>query len=174
MCARSPPSSRRWHSPASPRQSEAADGFSGVEDLGPDGEALTAQKVVQSHLWGMHTFVCTRCRLPPIRSMSIPDIPTLSDRACDSLPDDTEDEQKTVEVAVSPAAEIDELELPLKEACEQFERQYVVLVLHRVRWNISRAARVLRVHRNTILRKLSAWGLERPDGEAGGARHRWE
>ena len=71
------------------------------------------------------------------------------------------------DVTMSPAAaETGESELPLKEACEQFERQYVVRVLHRVQWNISRAARVLRVHRNTILRKLSAWGLERPDGEA--------
>ena len=61
-------------------------------------------------------------------------------------------------------------ELPLKEACEQFERQYVMRVLDRRRWNISRAARVLRVHRNTILRKLSAWGLERPSGEGGTGR----
>jgi DNA-binding NtrC family response regulator len=62
--------------------------------------------------------------------------------------------------AVQPAADD---ELPLKEACERFEREYVLRVVHRVQWNIAAAARVLRVHRNTILRKLSAWGLHRPD-----------
>jgi DNA-binding NtrC family response regulator len=52
--------------------------------------------------------------------------------------------------------------LPLREACEQFERQYVLRVLERVRWNVSRAARLLGVHRNTVLAKLAAWGVQRP------------
>jgi DNA-binding NtrC family response regulator len=70
------------------------------------------------------------------------------------------------ELAMSPGSgqPTDDAELPLKEACELFERQYVMRVIHRVQWNISGAARVLRVHRNTLLRKLSAWGLQRPDG----------
>jgi DNA-binding NtrC family response regulator len=50
----------------------------------------------------------------------------------------------------------------LREACDQFERQYVLRVLERGHWNISRAARVLGVHRNTILTKLAAWGVRRP------------
>jgi two-component system response regulator AtoC len=54
----------------------------------------------------------------------------------------------------------------LREACDQFERQYVLRVLERVYWNISRAARVLGVHRNTILTKLAAWGVRRPGSEA--------
>ena len=57
--------------------------------------------------------------------------------------------------------------LPLREACEQFERQYVLRVLERVRWNVSRAARLLGVHRNTVLAKLAAWGIQRP-GQAEG------
>ncbi len=52
--------------------------------------------------------------------------------------------------------------LPLREATEQFERQYVLRVLERVGWNVSRAARVLGVHRNTVLAKLGAWGVQRP------------
>ncbi|PYM68253.1 MAG: hypothetical protein DME11_01015, partial [Candidatus Rokuibacteriota bacterium] len=40
---------------------------------------------------------------------------------------------------------------PLREAMEQFERQYILRVLERVGWNMSRAARVLGVHRNTVL-----------------------
>jgi two-component system response regulator AtoC len=56
--------------------------------------------------------------------------------------------------------------LPLKDACEQFERQYVLRVLDRVHWNVTRAARLLGVHRNTIAQKLSAWGLHRPGGDA--------
>ncbi|MBI2158536.1 MAG: sigma-54-dependent Fis family transcriptional regulator [Candidatus Rokubacteria bacterium] len=52
--------------------------------------------------------------------------------------------------------------LPLREACEQFERQYILRVLEGVQWNVSRAARLLGVHRNTVLAKLSGWGIQRP------------
>jgi DNA-binding NtrC family response regulator len=53
----------------------------------------------------------------------------------------------------------------LREASDQFERQYVLRVLERVHWNVSRAARLLGVHRNTILAKLAAWGIRRPGSE---------
>jgi two-component system response regulator AtoC len=52
--------------------------------------------------------------------------------------------------------------LPLREAREQFEQQYVLRVLERVAWNQSRAARQLGLHRNTLLAKLAAWGMRRP------------
>ena len=55
----------------------------------------------------------------------------------------------------------------LKEACDQFERQYVLRALERVHWNVSRAARLLGVHRNTILAKLASWGIRRPGLEPG-------
>jgi DNA-binding NtrC family response regulator len=51
---------------------------------------------------------------------------------------------------------------PLREALEQFERQYILRVLEGVGWNVSHAARRLGVHRNTVLTKLSAWGIQRP------------
>lgn len=54
--------------------------------------------------------------------------------------------------------------LPLREAREQFERQYVLRVLEKVGWNQSRAARLLGLHRNTLLARLAAWGLRRPNG----------
>ena len=54
---------------------------------------------------------------------------------------------------------------PLREAREQFERQYVLRVLERVGWNQSRAARLLGLHRNTLLAKLAAWGIRRPLGD---------
>ena len=56
---------------------------------------------------------------------------------------------------------------PLRDAMGQFERQYILRVLERVGWNVSRAARDLGVHRNTILAKLSAWGLQRPSSASG-------
>jgi DNA-binding protein Fis len=40
-------------------------------------------------------------------------------------------------------------------------------VLDQVQWNVSRAARMLGVHRNTILAKVSAWGVQRPGGGEG-------
>ncbi|MBI2217237.1 MAG: sigma-54-dependent Fis family transcriptional regulator [Candidatus Rokubacteria bacterium] len=59
--------------------------------------------------------------------------------------------------------------LPLREACDQFERQYVLRVLERVNWNVSRAARLLGVHRNTVLAKLATWGVRRPGDSEGRA-----
>jgi DNA-binding NtrC family response regulator len=57
--------------------------------------------------------------------------------------------------------------LPLREACDQFERQYVLRTLERSQWNVSRAARLLGVHRNTVLVKLAAWGVHRPGSSEG-------
>ncbi|PYN62920.1 MAG: hypothetical protein DMD90_18500, partial [Candidatus Rokuibacteriota bacterium] len=57
--------------------------------------------------------------------------------------------------------------LPLREACDQFERQYVLRVLESVGWNVSRGARRLGVHRNTVLTKLAGWGIHRPTGADG-------
>jgi DNA-binding NtrC family response regulator len=56
----------------------------------------------------------------------------------------------------------EEAVLPLREACDRFERQYVLRVLERAGWNVSRTARMLGVHRNTVLAKLSTWGVQRP------------
>ncbi len=54
--------------------------------------------------------------------------------------------------------------LPLREATEEFERQIVLRVLERVRWNRSEAARVLGIHRNSLKTMLARWGLgTRPD-----------
>ncbi len=57
--------------------------------------------------------------------------------------------------------------LPLRDACDRFERQYVLRVLERAGWNVSRAARMLGVHRNTVLAKLSGWGVQRPASPEG-------
>ena len=56
---------------------------------------------------------------------------------------------------------------PLREAMEQFERQYILRVLEGTSWNVSRAARRLGVHRNTVLTKLSGWGIQRPGSGEG-------
>jgi two-component system, NtrC family, response regulator AtoC len=56
---------------------------------------------------------------------------------------------------------------PLREAMEQFERQYILRVLEGTGWNVSRAARRLGVHRNTVLTKLSGWGIQRPSAVEG-------
>lgn len=52
--------------------------------------------------------------------------------------------------------------LPLRDACEQFERQLVLRILERVRWNQSEAARLLGVHRHTLKLKLEKWKLRLP------------
>jgi DNA-binding NtrC family response regulator len=55
--------------------------------------------------------------------------------------------------------------LPLKQACEQFERHMVLRVLYRVRWNQSEAARLLGMHRNTLKMKLAKWRLRSPESD---------
>jgi DNA-binding NtrC family response regulator len=52
--------------------------------------------------------------------------------------------------------------LPLKHASDDFERQIVLRVLERVRWNQSEAARILGLHRNSLKVKLERWKLRGP------------
>ncbi|MBI4637649.1 MAG: sigma-54-dependent Fis family transcriptional regulator [Candidatus Rokubacteria bacterium] len=59
----------------------------------------------------------------------------------------------------------DAVALPLKEASAEFERQIVLRVLERVRWNQSEAARILGVHRNSLKLKLARWKISPPGGE---------
>jgi DNA-binding NtrC family response regulator len=60
------------------------------------------------------------------------------------------------------AHELDEEPLSLREAREQFDRQFILGVLERVDWNQSRAARLLGLHRNTLKEKLITWGAKKP------------
>jgi len=53
--------------------------------------------------------------------------------------------------------------LTLKAAREQFELQFVLRTLERVDWNQSQAARLLGLHRNTLIAKLAAWGVRRAE-----------
>jgi DNA-binding NtrC family response regulator len=52
--------------------------------------------------------------------------------------------------------------LPLTDALDSFERQLVQRVLERVAGNQNEAARILGLHRNTLLRKLAKWKLSAP------------
>ena len=63
----------------------------------------------------------------------------------------------------------DPASLPLREARERFDRQVILRVLERVRWNQSLAARLLGVHRNSLKTKLLAWGIE-PGSPGSGVR----
>ncbi len=53
--------------------------------------------------------------------------------------------------------------LTLKAAREQFELQFILRTLERVDWNQSQAARLLGLHRNTLIAKLAAWGVRRTE-----------
>ncbi|MBI4247032.1 MAG: sigma-54-dependent Fis family transcriptional regulator [Candidatus Rokubacteria bacterium] len=55
--------------------------------------------------------------------------------------------------------------LPLREATEEFERQIVLRVLERVRWNRSETARILGIHRNSLKAMLARWKLRGPAPE---------
>ncbi len=57
--------------------------------------------------------------------------------------------------------------LPLREARDRFEQAYVLRALERENWNQSRAARILGVHRNTLIARLAMWGIRRDEGPRG-------
>ena len=56
-----------------------------------------------------------------------------------------------------------EAPLTLKAAREQFEFQFILRTLERVNWNQSQAARLLGLHRNSLLARLAAWGVRRAE-----------
>ncbi len=55
--------------------------------------------------------------------------------------------------------------LPLQRALDQFERQLVLRVLERVKWHQGEAARLLGLHRNTLMAKLARWKIRGPEVE---------
>jgi DNA-binding NtrC family response regulator len=51
----------------------------------------------------------------------------------------------------------------LRDARDHFERQLILRVLERERWNHSEAARVLGLHRNSLAKRLVALGIRTPE-----------
>ncbi len=51
--------------------------------------------------------------------------------------------------------------ISLKEARHQFEKQFILRVLEKLRWNQSKAARVMGIHRNTLILKMEELGIKR-------------
>ncbi len=51
-----------------------------------------------------------------------------------------------------------------REALRAFERSYLIGVLDKTGWKRSRAARLMKVHRNTLLMKMKALGISPPGG----------
>ena len=45
------------------------------------------------------------------------------------------------------------------EACREFEKRFIARVLQRHRGNLSRAAKDLRIHRNTLGKKIEEYKL---------------
>ncbi|MFQ5442841.1 MAG: sigma-54-dependent transcriptional regulator, partial [Thermodesulfobacteriota bacterium] len=50
-------------------------------------------------------------------------------------------------------------ETDFREALRNFERDFIIGVLERTNWNRNEAARVMKVHRNTLLLKMKALGI---------------
>ena len=91
------------------------------------------------------------------RSVVLVDGPTIG---VDDLP---------LELSLGAAGSAETDALPLNEASDRFERQIVLRTLDRVDGNMSEAARVLGLHRNSLKAKLDRWKI-RPRDLGGGAQ----
>jgi DNA-binding NtrC family response regulator len=49
----------------------------------------------------------------------------------------------------------------LKEACNDFQKEYIEAVLERVGGNQVKAARILGIHRNALFQKMKSLGLKK-------------
>jgi DNA-binding NtrC family response regulator len=47
-------------------------------------------------------------------------------------------------------------------ARDNFERVFILRALHKARWNQSEAARILKIHRNTLIQKMRTLHIEEP------------
>jgi DNA-binding NtrC family response regulator len=90
------------------------------------------------------------------RSVVLVDGPTIG---VDDLP---------LELSLGATASTETDGLTLNEASDRFERQIVLRTLDRVDGNMSEAARVLGLHRNSLKAKLDRWKI-RPRELGGGA-----
>jgi transcriptional regulator with PAS, ATPase and Fis domain len=48
----------------------------------------------------------------------------------------------------------------LLQARENFERQYILKALKKAEWNQSKAARILNIHRNTLIQKMKSLAIK--------------
>jgi DNA-binding NtrC family response regulator len=74
-----------------------------------------------------------------------------------------------LELSLRAAATSETEMLPLNEASDRFERQIVLRTLDRVDGNVSEAARLLGLHRNSLKSKLDRWKI-RPKDLGSGAQ----
>jgi DNA-binding NtrC family response regulator len=74
-----------------------------------------------------------------------------------------------LELSVGAASAPSDEAVPLNEASDRFERQMVLRALDRVEGNVSEAARVLGIHRNSLKAKLARWKIRARDVRGGGA-----
>ena len=68
-----------------------------------------------------------------------------------------------LELSLGVASTLAEEALPLNEASDRFEQQIVLRVLDRSRGNVSEAARLLGLHRNSLKAKLARWKIRPRD-----------
>ncbi|MBN1384499.1 MAG: sigma-54-dependent Fis family transcriptional regulator [Elusimicrobia bacterium] len=50
--------------------------------------------------------------------------------------------------------------IPLKDARDRFEKQYIISVLEKANWNQTKAAKLLNIHRNTLILKMENLGIK--------------
>ena len=48
------------------------------------------------------------------------------------------------------------------KSLDEMEKSHILRVLETCNWNQSRTARILGVHRNTLIARLAAWGIRPP------------
>jgi DNA-binding NtrC family response regulator len=63
--------------------------------------------------------------------------------------------------AIMEASDLEDDAISLKKARHQFERQFIIKVLEKMRWNQTKAARAMGIHRNTLIIKMDELGIKK-------------
>jgi DNA-binding NtrC family response regulator len=63
--------------------------------------------------------------------------------------------------AILEASDLEDDAISLKKARHQFERQFIIKVLEKMRWNQTKAARAMGIHRNTLIIKMDELGIKK-------------
>ena len=63
--------------------------------------------------------------------------------------------------SLEPTKAVFNIDSPLKDARDEFEKQYIISALRVTGWNVTKASKILDIERTYLHRKMKSYGLDR-------------